>query len=224
MALKMGSFYERAGRVITLGSNEREGSVTVVGAVSPPGGDFSEPVTQASLKYGGALWALDTDLAYRRHFPAINWIKSYTLYTDHLRDWFVKNISDDWFEIRDRALHLLSREDELKEVVQLIGYDALQDKDRLIMEAGRLLREGFLRQNAFSSIDTFCTQEKQYLMLKVILEFFKMATESLDKGALIETIIDSPIIERLLRLSEVPESEVSSTVETLLQEIGKGIG
>lgn len=219
MALKMGSFYERAGSVITIGSKEREGAVTIVGAVSPPGGDFSEPVTQASLRYGGALWSLDTALAYGRHFPAINWIKSYTLFTNQLKEWYLTNISHDWVELRENALSLLSKEDELKEIVQLIGYDALQDKDRLVLETGRLMREGFLRQNAFSSVDAFCTLKKQFLLLKTIMMFYDVSREALDNGKFIDEILKEPVVEKILRLRETPETEIDSETSNIQQEI-----
>ena len=219
MALKMGSFYERAGSVVTIGSKEREGAITIVGAVSPPGGDFSEPVTQASLRYGGALWSLDTALAYGRHFPAINWINSYTLFTNQLKEWYLTNISHDWAELRENALNLLSKEDDLKEIVQLIGYDALQDKDRLVLETGRLMREGFLRQNAFSSVDAFCTLKKQRVLLKTIMRFYEASLDALDNGKFIDDILREPVVEKILRLRETAESEMESKARYLQQEI-----
>ena len=219
LASRLGSFYERAGRVVTLGSKEREGAVTVVGAVSPPGGDFSEPVTQASLRIGGTLWALDTDLAYRRHFPAINWLRSYSQYIPSLRDWYRENVKEDWAEKRERGLYLLQKEEELKEVVMLIGPDALQDRDRLTLEAGRLIRDGFLRQNAFSDVDAFCPLKKQYLMLDAFLRFYDEAMALIEREVPVERIIESPLMERLLRLSESSTEEVEALLEDLPQEI-----
>ncbi len=224
LASRLSSFYERAGRVAVRGSKEREGSVTIVGAVSPPGGDFSEPVTQASLKLAGAFWALDTGLAYSRHFPAINWMKSYSLYLEHLKGWFTENVADDWSDIRDKAVYLLHREEELKEVVQLIGADALQDSDRIVLETFRLLKDGFLRQNAFSKMDAFCGKEKQYWMLKAILAFYDSAVASLKDGVEIEKIVGNPVVERLLRMSEIPDDEIVSSTRGLIEKIEKGVG
>ncbi len=224
LASRLGEFYERSGRVMALGSPEREGSVTIVGAVSPPGGDFSEPVTQVSLRFGGAFWALDTDLAYRRHFPSINWMRSYTLYTEQLSEWFSANISEDWHALRDEALLLLHRVDELQEIVRLIGPDALQDRDRVTLETGRILTEGFLKQNAFNEQDAFCPPSKQYWMLKAIISFYHKALDALKKGLPIEKIIESKVIEGLIRMFEIPDREIEGSVKAILEGIDKVIG
>ena len=166
LATRLAAFYERAGRVVCLGSNERVGSITIVGAVSPPGGDFSEPITQNTLRIAGAFWALDTSLAYRRHFPAINWIKSYSLYLDSVKDWFTDNVSHDWRELRDKTMFLLQKEVELQEIVQLVGPDALPEGEKAILEVTRMIREDFLQQSAFQESDSFCPLEKRYLDAK----------------------------------------------------------
>src|ERR1035437_9497004 len=183
LATRLAAFYERAGRVVCLGSDGRAGSITVVGAVSPPGGDFSEPITQNTLRIAGAFWALDTSLAYRRRFPAVNWINSYSLYIESVEDWFAENIAPDWRELRDKTMFLLQQEVELQEIVQLVGPDALPESEKAILEVTRMVREDFLQQSAFDEVDSFCPLEKQYWMLKAILTFHDAITEALSKGA-----------------------------------------
>ena len=165
LAARLSEFYERAGRVITaLGT---EGSITVIGAVSPPGGDFSEPVTQNTLRIVKVFWALDAKLAQRRHFPAINWLNSYSLYQDSLKDWYTQNVSPEWNKLKVRSMELLQRESELQEIVQLVGSDALPEDQQLLLEIARMIREYFLQQNAYHEVDTFCSMKKQYMMLNV---------------------------------------------------------
>ncbi len=185
---RLAEFYERAGRVKTLSGGT--GSVTVIGAVSPPGGDFSEPVTQNTLRVVKVFWALDAKLAHRRHFPAINWLTSYSLYLDTLSDWFVKNVAPDWKELVNKAMGILQEEEKLQEIVQLVGSDALPEKERITLEVARMIREFFLQQNAFHEVDRYSEPEKSYLMLKLILNFEKLARNALERGAVIEDILN----------------------------------
>jgi len=182
LATRLSAFYERAGRVVCYGSVERNGSITVVGAVSPPGGDFSEPITQNTLRVVGTFWALDTNLAYRRHFPSVNWIKSYSLYLDSIAEWYTRTIARDWRELRDKAIYLLQKEIELLEIVQLVGPDALPDSEKAILDVTRMIREDFLQQSAYSDTDSFCPIEKQYLMLKVIITYFTGVNLAMERG------------------------------------------
>lgn len=221
LATRLGSFYERAGKVRCLGNSERTGSVTIISAVSPPGGDFSEPVTQASLRVAGALWALDTGLAYARHFPAVDWSKSFSLYYDSLKGWFAKTVAEDAVSMRDSIMKILSREGELKEVVQLIGLEALQDTDRLAMETGRIVKEVFLRQSVFNEADAFCTMEKQYLMMKCILAFYQMAQQALKDGVYLEKLLASPVRARLMRMQDIPADVFKERAAEMMKEIEK---
>jgi V/A-type H+-transporting ATPase subunit A len=218
LATRLGNFYERAGRVACLGRDERKGSVTIISAISPPGGDFSEPVTQASLRAAGALWALDTDLAYRRHFPAVNWIRSFSLYTAGLKDWLSVNVHQDINELREKLISLLQKVEELKEVVQLVGLDALQDSDRVTVDAGNIIVEGFLRQSMFHALDSFCSFEKQYWMLRCIFEYYDEALKALKKGVYIEKILDNPCRLRLLRMNDCRNEEMKKEAEILIKE------
>ena len=220
---KLAGFYERTGRVITLGKEERLGSVTAVGAVSPPGGDFSEPVTQSTMRVTGALWALDTDLAHRRHFPAINWLRSYTLYQILIDPWYRREIAPDWTELRNWASEVLQRDAELQEIVALVGPDALQDHERLMLETGRLVREGFLQQNAFSEVDAACPLEKQHLMISLIREFYEAAEKALNAGMGIDEIIALPVLEELTRMKEVPPEQFSAHAESLRKQIHESL-
>jgi V/A-type H+/Na+-transporting ATPase subunit A len=218
LATRLGAFYERAGRVIPL-SGQSEGAVTIVGAVSPPGGDFSEPVTQASLRISGALWALSTDLAYRRHFPAIDWVQSFSLYTERFQAWYEREVGADWISLREEAMRLLQKERELQEIVQLVGLDAVQDQERIIIESARLLREGFLRQSAVHEIDASCTPKKALWMLRLILQHSQRCTQALAAGASLREILATGLDERLLRLGEVRASDVEAAADVLVTEI-----
>jgi V/A-type H+-transporting ATPase subunit A len=213
LATRLAQFYERAGRVITLSG--KEGSVTVVGAISPPGGDFSEPVTQNTLRVNKTFWALDKSLASRRHFPAIHWLDSYSLYLDSVTGWYLENAAKDWREKRDEAMRLLQKEEKLQEIVQLVGPDALPDAERLILEVTKMLREDFLQQNAFHEVDAFCTTRKQYLMLDIVLNFHKLAEEAMNKKAKIESIAKMKIKEMIARMKEHP----NDTFEKHYQDI-----
>jgi V/A-type H+-transporting ATPase subunit A len=223
LATRLASFYERTGRTICLGSDERIGSVTVIGAVSPPGGDFSEPMTQNSLRIAGAFWALDTNLAHRRHFPAINWIRSYTLYLGQIQNWYAQHISAEFQELRDRAMFLLQKESELQEIVQLVGPDALPESEKAILEVTRMIREDYLQQFAFHEIDSYCPLEKQYWMLKAIITFYNATSEALRRGVSLSQVLELPFKEEIARMKELPldraVDELKSLVERVRQEI-----
>ena len=220
LATRLAAFYERAGRVVCLGSDERLGSITIVGAVSPPGGDFSEPITQNTLRIAGTFWALDTSLAYRRHFPSVNWIKSYSLYLDSIEDWFVQSGFDEWKEMRDVTMYLLQKEVELQEIVQLVGPDALPESEKAILEVTRMIREDFLQQSAYHEIDSFCPLEKQYCMLKVILNFYNRTSEAMNRGVALNKILKLPLKQEIGRMKELADV---SKIKDLIGEIDKNI-
>ncbi|MBI3585138.1 MAG: V-type ATP synthase subunit A [Nitrospinae bacterium] len=227
LATRLGNFYERAGKVVCLGracsepgeSNERVGSVTIVSAISPPGGDFSEPVTQSSLRIAGALWSLDTDLAYRRHFPAVSWIKSFSLYMTGLKEWYSKNIVGDVNALRERLLGLLQKAEELNEVVQLVGLDAIQDSDRITIDIENIIIEGFLRQSVFHDVDAFCTIEKQYWMLNVIFRYYDEALKALKRGVFIDKLLDNACRTKLLRMVDCRNEDMMELAKALINEI-----
>ncbi len=219
LASRLANFYERAGKVVTLGGDSRVGSLTVVGAVSPPGGDFSEPVTQNTLRITKVFWALDASLADRRHFPAINWLRSYSLYLDDISKWWEENIGKEWLELRNRAMALLQKEAELQEIVQLVGPDALPEKERVVLEGARIVREDFLQQNAFHEVDTYCSARKQYLMLKVMLEFYELASDAVANGARARDIAELEVRDDIARLKYVPEQEFEKTVEEVRKKM-----
>jgi V/A-type H+-transporting ATPase subunit A len=204
---RLSAFYERAGRTVCLGSDERVGSVTVVGAVSPPGGDFSEPITQNTLRIVGTFWALDTSLAYRRHFPSVNWIKSYSLYLDSVQDWYLENVSPEWRSLRDKTMYLLQKEVELQEIVQLVGPDALPEGEKAILEATRMIREDFLQQSAYSDTDSFCPLEKQYCMLRAIIAFYDSAAGAIDRGVSLKKIMELPLKTEIGRMKEAADMD-----------------
>lgn len=209
LSRRLAEFYERAGRVICLGKDEREGALTVVGAVSPPGGDLSEPVTQATLRVVKVFWALDAQLAYARHFPAINWLTSYSLYSDTVEKYMNGKIDRSWGELRATAIRLLQDEANLQEIVRLVGIDALSTKDRLILEVARSIREDFLHQNAFHEVDTYTSLQKQFRMLKLILLFYEEAQKALDKGAPFAKLEKLPVRERIARAKYVKEEDIA---------------
>ncbi len=217
LASRLAAFYERGGRVTTLSGGE--GAVSIIGAVSPAGGDFSEPVTQATLRITGCFWALDASLARRRHFPAINWNRSYSLFTGILTDWYKENVGEDYEALRDRAVNLLSRESELQEVVQLVGPDALQDQERLIIEIGRILRQDFLQQNGFDPVDASCSMSKAYGMLKMMTGFYDVAEKAVLAGATIEDILSNPVTEKINRARYTPEDEFEAYKTSVLKEL-----
>ena len=218
---RLAQFYERAGRVISLGKDGREGALSVIGAVSPAGGDTSEPVTQATLRIVKVFWSLDSDLAYKRHFPAINWLSSYSLYVDTLEKWFNAQVEENWTGMRAQIMRLLQEEAELNEIVQLVGMDALSALDRLKLEAARSIREDFLHQNAFHETDTYTSLNKQYRMMELILDYYKKAGEALAAGVAIERLVALPVRENIGRFKYVDEAEVEEAfrkTETLLDD------
>lgn len=210
LARRLAEFYERAGRVRCLGSDERYGSVTIIGAVSPPGGDINEPVSQNTLRVTKVFLALEASLAQRRHFPAFHWLRSYSLYGDTLDKWFTSNISSDWVALRNEAMALLQKESELQEVVQLVGPDALPEKEQVILQVTKMIREDFLGQNAYSEIDTFASLKKQYLMLRNILRFNNRAQSAIDRGVPLKKILAMPLKEDFARMKETPEEKIAS--------------
>jgi V/A-type H+-transporting ATPase subunit A len=220
LATRAARFYERAGRAVPL-SGEGEGAITVVGAVSPPGGDFSEPVTQASLRASGVLWALSPDLAHRRHFPAIDWGQSFSLDAPRLAGWFEREAGADWLPLRDEAMRLLQRERELQEIVQLVGAEALQDAERVILESARLLREGFLRQSALSPADASSSLEKTLAMLRAFLHFHRGAAAAVERGVPLRALLEPAHQARLLRLASHPASEAPAAAETAMEELDR---
>ncbi len=220
---RLAQFYERAGRVISLGSDGREGALSVIGAVSPPGGDISEPVSQATLRIVKVFWGLDSALAYKRHFPAINWLTSYSLYADSLGSWFNENVSDEWTTLRARLMALLSDEASLDEIVKLVGMDALSPSDRLKMETARSIREDFLHQLAFHEVDTYSSLRKQYLMMKLVLRFYDGSLNALKKGADIEKLVSIPSRESIGRFKYVPEKDIEDTYQTVCAAIDSEI-
>jgi len=217
LASRLSAFYERGGRVTTLSGEQ--GAVSIIGAVSPAGGDFSEPVTQATLRITGCFWALDASLARRRHFPAINWNRSYSLFKDGLEEWYRENVAEDYPDLVDRAVDLLQREADLQEVVQLVGPDALQDAERLVIEIGRILRQDFLQQNGFDPVDASCTLEKAYGMLQMMLKLYDKAREAVSSGATVEELLGDPVIEKVNRARYVSEDEFPAYRDQIIAQL-----
>ena len=220
---RLAQFYERAGRIIVNGTSNTEGALSVIGAVSPPGGDISEPVSQATLRIVKVFWGLDANLAYKRHFPAVNWLTSYSLYTDRLEKWFAKNVSPDFAKCRGNIIALLQEESELQEIVNLVGMDALSASDRLKLETARSVREDYLHQNAFDPTDTYTSLNKQLLMMKTILSFFNKAKAALDKGANIELLVNLPSRERIGRFKYVSENNINDEFEQIEAQLDSEI-
>ncbi len=203
LASKLAAFYERAGKAVLEGTDEKIASISVIGAVSPPGGDLSEPVTQNTLRIVKVFWALDTALKERRHFPSINWLRSYSLYLDDVKGWWAKDISEDWFDLRQKAMALLQKEAELQEIVQLVGPDALPPLEQAALEGARVIREDFLQQNAFHEVDTYCPPKKQYIMLRTMLEFYDMITDAVKKGVSMDKIRKLKIKSEISQMARV---------------------
>lgn len=223
LASRLAEFYERAGKVVTLGSEHREGSLSVIGAVSPPGGDFSEPVTQATLRITKVFWGLDARLAFARHFPAIDWLQSYSLYLDDVRDWWTQEVSDKWRSYRDEAMRILQEEAELEEIVRLVGVEALSTGDRLLLETAKSLREDFLHQNAYHEVDTYASSQKQFAMLEIILDLHHLASEAIERGAPFREILELKEREDIAKLKFVPENEFPHTLKNLREKITTAI-
>lgn len=223
LSSRLAEFYERAGIVKTLGSSDVTGSITAIGAVSPPGGDLSEPVSQATLRIVKVFWGLSSSLAYKRHFPAIDWMISYSLYQDKLSDWFAEHVASDFNELRQRAATILQEEAELDEIVRLVGQDALSFQDRLTLETAKSIREDYLHQNAFHEIDTYASLKKQYKMLKLILEFNRAAYDALEADVELSDLMSIASYDRIGRSKYVPEdnlAEIDETIRIIKQEIG----
>lgn len=216
---RLAQFYERAGDVVTLGKEGRDGALSVIGAVSPPGGDISEPVSQATLRIVKVFWGLDSALAYKRHFPAINWLTSYSLYIDSIGSWFTENVDKDWLILRQKLMTLLQEEAELEEIVKMVGMDALSAPDRLKMEAARSIREDYLHQNSFHEVDTYTSLEKQDMMMKMVMGFYEEAMDALNKGANINDLIKMPVREAIGRFKYTHEDNIESEFDRINNQL-----
>ncbi len=212
---RLAEFYERGGKAVVISPEERVGSLTLVGAVSPPGGDFSEPVSQNTLRVTRVFWALDANLASRRHFPSINWLTSYSLYADDMNEWYKNNISSDWIKRRQEALEILQRESELQEIVQLIGYDALPEPEKGILDTARSIREDFLQQSAYDEVDTYSSIKKQYLMLSIILEFGKFESEAIKKGISSSKVGSLEVRKQISMIKWTKEEEIDALINQI---------
>ena len=214
LASRLAEFYERAGRVRALGSPDRSGSVTIVGAVSPSGADFTEPVTTHTIRFIKTFWALDTRLAYSRHYPSINWMQSYSGYLEDVSKWWTDNISPDWYNLRSESYNILQREDTLKEIVRLLGPEALPDEEKLVLEMARMIKIGILQQNSFDKVDTYCGPEKQLKLVQLMVKFYNESLKSLKEGISLSDIRSLPIIPSLLKAKfEIPDEQVSKLNE-----------
>ena len=220
---RLAQFYERAGHVISLGKDKREGALSVIGAVSPPGGDISEPVSQATLRIVKVFWGLDSALAYKRHFPAINWLTSYSLYLDNMEDWFNTQVASDWMENRQKLMGLLQDEAELEEIVKMVGMDALSAGDRLKMEAARSIREDFLHQNSFHEVDTYSSLKKQHLLMQLVVTFYEQSKEALEKGASIQGLLKMEVREKIGRFKYVTEDKLDEEYDRIEKELASEI-
>ncbi len=218
---RLAQFYERAGRVLSLGHEGREGQLSAIGAVSPPGGDISEPVSQATLRIVKVFWGLDANLAYQRHFPAINWLTSYSLYTDDLGAWFNSHVESDWMETRQHLMSLLQDEDSLNEIVRMVGMDALSPQDRLKMEAARSIREDFLHQNSFDEIDTYTSLKKQYYMMKLVYAYYEQGTRALESGADINDLVAMKTREEIGRFKYTHEDKIDTRYQEVNEDLAR---
>ncbi|MDG6911243.1 MAG: V-type ATP synthase subunit A [Nitrososphaerota archaeon] len=221
---RLAEFYERSGKVIALGPDGRVGSVTVVGAVSPPGGDFSEPVSQNTLRVTRVFWALDASLASRRHFPSINWLTSYSLYSDDLKGWYQENVAKEWPEMRAEALGILQKEAELNDIVQLVGYDALPESEKGAMDVAKSIREDYLQQSAYDAVDTYTSVKKQYLMLNTILTFGRKEADAIKAGAQASQVSSLPVKVKIGRIKWTPEDHVDDFVKGVMAEMEQQFG
>ena len=216
---RLAQFYERAGHVVSLGKEGREGALSVIGAVSPPGGDISEPVSQATLRIVKVFWGLDSALAYKRHFPAINWLTSYSLYVDNMANWFNEEVAADWMEDRQKMMTILQEEAELNEIVQMVGMDALSAEDRLKMEAARSIREDFLHQNSFHEVDTYTSLRKQFLMMELVIGFYDYSLEALKEGASIQKLISMAVREKIGRFKYTLDENIDAEYDRISKEL-----
>jgi V/A-type H+-transporting ATPase subunit A len=214
---RLADFYERAGRVVTCGRTGNQGSISVIGAVSPQGGDFSEPVTQNTLRIVKVFWALDSDLAYKRHFPAINWLMSYSLYSSLVNAWWHREVAPDWEILKTEMMRILQKESELEEVVKLVGPEVLPPADKFVLLQAEILRDAFLMQYAFHPVDTYSTPKRQYRMLHLIFSYFALGTRAVGEGVAVESLRVMPVISRLARMGIIPhqdETRVFSEIES----------
>ncbi len=216
---RLSEFYERSGKAVVLSKEQREGSITIVGAVSPPGGDISEPVSQNTLRVTRVFWALDASLASRRHFPSINWLNSYSLYREELFKWFNSKVSEEWSGVYSEAMGILQKESELQEIVQLVGYDALPEREKGILDIARMIREDFLQQSAFDDVDTYCSVRKQFLMLSTIIELGRAQFKAIEKGSRMDQLRTIPVRDRISRMKEIKESAIETAFPPMLEEI-----
>lgn len=226
LASRLAEFYERAGRVRAVGSPDRDGSVTLVGAVSPSGGDFTEPVTTHTMRFIKTFWALDAKLAYSRHYPSINWMNSYSGYLADIAKWWSENVSEDWLSLRGEAYSVLQREDTLKEIVRLLGPEALPDEEKIILDVARMIKIGILQQNSFDEVDTYCSPEKQYKLLKLLVDFYNRGQQAIREGYSLANIRAMPVIGTLQKARmDVKDSELSrlDEIDALMQEQFKGV-
>jgi V/A-type H+-transporting ATPase subunit A len=219
---RVADFYERSGKIKCVGDGDRVGAITVIGAVSPPGGDLSEPVTQATLRIVKVFWGLDAQLAYKRHFPAINWLESYSLYLDQTTGWMNENVAEDWTELRVKAMIILQEESKLDEIVRLVGVDALSEKDRLKLEVAKTIREDYLQQNAFHEVDTYASLDKQYKMLKLVITFHAEAERALKAGVYLKTILEMTVRDRIARAKYISETEMSK-IDDIYKELSEQV-
>ena len=216
---KLAQFYERAGQVVAKGKEGRVGALSVIGAVSPPGGDISEPVSQATLRIVKVFWGLDSALAYQRHFPAINWLTSYSLYVDDMGKWFDENVDPDWMKNRQKMMNILQDESELNEVVQMVGMDALSASDRLKMEAARSIREDYLHQNSFDEVDTYTSLQKQHYMMEMVIAYYEKTTEALNEGASLNDLISLPVREKIGRYKYTREENIKEEYDNIISAL-----
>lgn len=220
---RLAQFYERAGRVVSLGKDGRVGALSAIGAVSPPGGDVSEPVSQATLRIVKVFWALDAQLAYRRHFPAINWLSSYSLYVDRLTKWYEQNVSSDFPKLRMDTIRLLQEEAELQEIVQLVGVDALSHEDRIKLEACKSIREDYLHQNAFHDVDTYTSMDKQFKLMRLIMAYYNLSKDAVKRGANYNKLISLPVREQIGRFKYVKEEDTGKRFDEIMKELKESI-
>lgn len=220
---RLSQFYERAGDVVTLGKEGRDGALSVIGAVSPPGGDISEPVSQATLRIVKVFWGLDSNLAYKRHFPAINWLTSYSLYVDSIGSWFKENVNENWLELRQKLMSILHDESELEEIVKMVGMDALSAPDRLKMEAARSIREDYLHQNSFHEVDTYTSLKKQEMMMELVIGFYEQSNEALNNGADVEKLIKMPVREAIGRFKYTHENDLDEEFDRINDQLSTQI-
>jgi V/A-type H+-transporting ATPase subunit A len=219
---RVADFYERSGKIKCVGDGDRVGAITVIGAVSPPGGDLSEPVTQATLRIVKVFWGLDAQLAYKRHFPAINWLESYSLYLDQTSGWMNENVAEDWTELRVKAMIILQEESKLDEIVRLVGVDALSEKDRLKLEVAKTIREDYLQQNAFHEVDTYASLDKQYKMLKLVITFHHEAEKALNAGVYLKNILEMKVRDKIARAKYIPETEMTK-IDDIYKELSEQV-